>query len=195
MELFKDRVITKVDWVIIAASLILLVIISIFYVVAASYMGSQIDHVTMQISDAQTKLAETRAIAARKEGLLKELQQVRRRIAAFENRLPTEKEVPKLLNQFQRIAEKSDVKYRSITAQPIQEQELFIRIPFRVQVDGAYPEVGEFLRSLEFGDRFIKVEKIEIGPEDDGYSEANFTISTYMFVSNDVLSQSEGAQS
>jgi Tfp pilus assembly protein PilO len=195
MDLFKNRVITKVDWVIIAASLILLVIISIFYVVAASYMGSQVDEMTKRIGDAEIKLAETRAIAAKKEGLLNDLQEVRKRIASFEGRLPTEKEVPKLLNQFQMIAEQSGVKYRSITAEPIQEQNLFIRIPFKVKVDGAYPEVGEFLRSLEFGDRFIKVEKVDIGPEESGYSEANFTISTYMFVSNDVLSQSGGVQS
>jgi Tfp pilus assembly protein PilO len=195
MDLFKNRVITKVDWVIIAASLFLLVIISILYIVAVSYRGSQIEDVTQKINEAQAKLEETRAIAARKDGLLKELQEVRNRIASFEGRLPTEKEVPKLLNQFQQIAEQSGVKYRSITAEPIQEQDLFIRIPFKVQVDGAYPEMGEFLRSLEFGDRFIKVEKVEIGPEEDGSSEAKFTISTYMFVSNDVLSQSGGTQS
>ena len=195
MDLFKNRVITKVDWVIIAASLILLVIISIFYVVAVSYMGSQIEGVAQKINEAQTKLSETRAIAATKEGLLKDLQEVRKRIASFEGRLPTEKEVPKLLNQFQQIAEQSGVKYRSITAEPIQQQSLFIRIPFKVQVDGAYPEMGEFLRSLEFGDRFIKVEKVEIGPEKNGRSEAKFTISTYMFVSNDVLSQSGETQS
>jgi type IV pilus assembly protein PilO len=195
MDLFKNRVITKVDWVIIAASLILLVIISIFYVVAVSYMGSQIDGVTQKVSEAQTKLSETRAIAAKKDGLLKDLQEVRQRIASFEGRLPTEKEIPRLLNQFQEIAEQSGVEYRSITAEPIQEQNLFIRIPFKVQVDGAYPEMGEFLRSLEFGDRFIKVENVEIGPEEDGSSEAKFTISTYMFVSNDVLSQSGETQS
>jgi hypothetical protein len=55
--------------------------------------------------------------------------------------------------------------------------------------------MGEFLRSLEFGDRFIKVEDVNIGPEEEGISEAKFTISTYMFVSNEVLSQSGGTQS
>lgn len=195
MDLFKNRVITKVDWVIIAASLFLLVIISIFYVLLVSYMNGQIADVTQKIIEAEAKLEETRAIAARKEILLQELQEVRQRIASFEGRLPTEKEIPKLLNQFQQIAEQSPVKYRSITAEPIQEQELFIRIPFKVQVDGTYPAIGEFLRSLEFGDRFIKVENVEIGPEEEDGSEANFTISTYMFVSNDVLSQSGGTQS
>ncbi len=195
MDFFKDRVITKVDWIIIGVSLFLLVIISLVYLLAAGFLGEQIKQVNGHIAEAQAKLSETRAIAARKDGLLKELREVRAKISSFEGKLPTQKEVPRLLNQFQRIAEQSGVKYRSITAEPIDDQELYVRIPFRVRVEGAYPEVGEFLRSLEFGNRFIKVENIEIGPEKTGRSKARFIISTYMFVSEDVLSQSGGAQS
>lgn len=195
MDLFKNRVITRVDWIIIGISVFLLIVISLAYFLAASVLDEQINQVNKQIIEAQTKLSETRAVAARKDGLLRELQEVRAKIASFEGKLPTEKELPRLLNQFQSIAEQSGVKYRSITAEPIDEQELYVRIPFKVKVEGAYAEVGEFLRSLEFGNRFIKVETIEIGPEKKGRSEANFIISTYMFVSNDVLSQSGGTQS
>ncbi len=195
MDLFKNRVITKTDWIIIGLSVFLLIIASIGGLLIVSVMGGKIESVKTQIGEAQTKLSETRAIAAKKEGLLKDLQEVRQRIASFEGRLPTEKEVPKLLNLFQKIAEDSGVKYRSITAEPIEEKNLFVRIPFKVEVEGTYLQIGEFLRSLEFGDRFIKVDRIDIGPEEGSRNEANFTISTYMFVSTDVLSQSGGAQS
>ncbi len=195
MDLFKNRVITKVDWAIIIGSVVLLAIASGLGLLATSYMGRQIDLSKTMIAEAQTKLSETRAIAARKEGLLEDLQEVRKRIASFEGRLPTEKEVPKLLNQFQRIAEASGVRYTSITAEPIQEKDLFVRIPFKVEIVGAYPQVGQFLRSLEFGDRFIKVDTVDIGPEEGSRNEASFTISTYMFVNKDVVSQSGGAQS
>lgn len=183
MNLFKDTEITKTDWIIVGASVLLLIIISLVFLLVVNSIDVQINDVNKQIADAQTKLSETRAIAAKKEGLLKELQEVRLKIASFEGRLPSEKEVPKLLNQFQKIAAQSGVRYRSITAEPIDNQELYVRIPFKVRVEGAYPEVGEFLRSLEFGNRFIKVEKVEIGPEKDGASRANLRISTYMFVS------------
>jgi Tfp pilus assembly protein PilO len=195
MDLFKDRVITKTDWIIIGLSVFLLVIVSAGGLLIIGMINGGTELVNIQIAEAQTNLAETRAIAAKKEGLLKDLQEVRQRIASFEGRLPTEKEVPKLLNQFQRIAEDSGVRYSSISAEPIEERDLFVRIPFKVKVEGSYPQIGEFLRSLEFGDRFIKVDKIDIGPEENSRNEANFTISTYMFVNNDVLSQSGGAQS
>jgi Tfp pilus assembly protein PilO len=195
MDLFKDRVITKTDWIIIGLSVFLLVIVSAGGLLIIGMINGGTELVNIQIAEAQTNLAETRAIAAKREGLLKDLQEVRQRIASFEGRLPTEKEVPKLLNQFQRIAEESGVRYSSISAEPIEERDLFVRIPFKVKVEGSYPQIGEFLRSLEFGDRFIKVDKIDIGPEENSRNEANFTISTYMFVNNDVLSQSGGAQS
>ena len=194
MDFFKDRVITKADWIIIGVSLFLLVIISLVYFLAVSFVKEQANQVGVEIASTQAQLNETRAIAARKDGLLKELREVREKIASFEGKLPTEKEVPRLLNQFQQIAERSGVKYRSITSEPIDEQDLYMRIPFKVRVEGAYPEIGQFLRSLEFGDRFIKVENIEIGPEKTGHSEANFIVSTYMFVSKDVASKTGGTQ-
>jgi len=196
MNPFKNRVITKVDWVILGVSLFLLVIISLVYFLAVSFMGEQMKQMNEQVAEAQTKLSETRAFAARKDGLMEDLREVRKKIASFEGKLPTEKEVPRLLNQFQRIAEDSGVKYKSIKAEPIEQKDLYVRIPFKVKMYGKYPEIGEFLRSLEFGKRFIKVENLEIGPEEkDARSEANFTITTYMFVSGGVQSQSGGTQS
>ncbi|MBI4831099.1 MAG: type 4a pilus biogenesis protein PilO [Candidatus Lindowbacteria bacterium] len=191
MEFFKDRVITKADWIIIGVSLFALLIVTLLYFLGLSYGKGQIKEVDTQIAAAQARVAEARAIAAKRDTLVRELAQVRQRISTFEEKLPTEKEVPKLLDQFQQIAELSGVKYRLITAEPIDEKEsLYVRIPFKVKVDGAYPEIGVFLRSLEFGNRFIKVENVDIGPEKGGRSEANFVISTFMFVTREEASES-----
>ena len=185
MEFLKDRVITKADWIIIGASLFLLVIVTLVYFVALSFLNGRAAQLQAETVTARTELVEARAIAAKKDGLLKELEEVRKNISSFEDKLPTDKEVPRLLNQFQQIAELSGVKYQSITAEPIDEKESYVRIPFKVKVKAKYPEIGKFLRSLEFGSRFIKVENLQIGPEKDGISEADFVICTFMFVSKD----------
>jgi len=185
MEFFKNRVITKADWIIIGASLFLLLVVTLVYFVALSFLKEQVRDLRAEIVTTQTELAEARAIAAKRDGLLMELEEVRNNISSFEERLPTDKEVPKLLSQFQQIAELSGVKYQSITAEPIDEKELYVRIPFKVKVKAKYPEIGKFLSSLEFGNRFIKVENLEIGPEREGASEADFVICTFMFVSKD----------
>jgi Tfp pilus assembly protein PilO len=114
MEFFKNRVITKSDWIIIGVALFLVVIVTLVYFVALSISKGQIDQVRTAIANTQTQLNEARTIAAKKDGLLKELEQVRKRISSFEDKLPTDKEVPRLLRQFQQIAELSGVKYQSI---------------------------------------------------------------------------------
>jgi type IV pilus assembly protein PilO len=195
MDFLKDRVITKTDWIIIGISLFLLIVISLGYFVVAGVLDKGLEEMNQQITEAQERLADTRIVAAKKDGLESELVLVKEEIASFEGRLPTEKEVPKLLNQLQRIAGASGVKYRSITAESIAEHDLFVRIPFNVKVEGSFVEIGDFLRRLEFGDRFIKVEKVNIGAEEEGRSEATLAISTYMFVNKTVLSQNEGTPS
>ena len=187
MNIFKDRAMTKADWIIIGVSLFLLVLITLVYFLAIGVVEGQTEQLRVQIAAKQAEVDEARAVAARREGLLAEIKLVRERIIRFEETLPTDKEVPRLLNQFQQIAELSGVKYQSITAEPIDEKELYVRIPFKVKIEGTYPVIGEFLRSLEFGNRFIKVEDLDIGPQKKGMSEANFIISTYMFVDREQL--------
>ena len=195
MDFFKNRAMTRVDWIIIGASLFVLVLITLVYFVVVNVVRGQIDGVQAQINAKQTEVSDARAVAAKRDALVIELAQVRKKISRFEDKLPTEKEVPRLLNQFQQIAELSGVKYQKITAEPVDEKELYVRLPFKVKVAGTYPVVGEFLRSLEFGNRFIKIEDVDIGPEKKGESEANFVICTYMFVIRDQANESGVKQS
>jgi len=193
--LFKNSVITKVDWIIIGVSLFLLMMVTVVYFLAVSFVKTRVDQLSGEVVAAEKQLSETRQIAAKKDGLLKELEEVREKIARFEETLPTEREVSQLLTQFQRIAELSGVKYQSITAEPVDEKETYLRIPFKVRVKGKYPQIGKFLRSLEYGNRFIKVEDLNIGPEKEGRSEAKFIISTYMFLSTEEPVESGVTQS
>lgn len=195
MSFFKNRTMTRGDWVIIGGVLFVLVLFTLVYFVATNVLRTQIDDVQAQINKKMAEVKDAQAIAARRDELVAELAQVRRKISRFEDKLPTEKEVPKLLSQFQQIAELSGVKYQSITAQPVDEKELYVRLPFKVKVAGPYPVIGEFLRSLEFGNRFIKVEDVVIGPEKKGESEANFVICTFMFINRETTSESGVKQS
>jgi Tfp pilus assembly protein PilO len=192
---FKDRSVSKADWIILGIGCFLLVLVTLVYFVAMSLLGSQMEQLNAQIAMKQQEVDEARTVAARRDGLLAEIAHVRTKITRFEEQLPTNKEVPRLLNQFQQIAELSGVTYQSITAEPIDEKDLYMRIPFKVKINGTYPVIGEFLRSLEFGNRFIKVEDLDIGPQEKGMSEANFVISTYMFINKEQASESGVKQS
>jgi type IV pilus assembly protein PilO len=182
MDFFKDRVITKADWLIIGVSLFLLVMLSLGYFFWVGYLNDQVEQKTTEINGLEEEKARREKMQAELNDIEKEIEEIRNKVASFEDKLPTGKEIPRLLDQFQEIAELSGVKYQLVKADNTMEKDLYVRIPFTVKVLGAYPQIGEFLRSLEFGDRFITVEEIKIGSEEKGESEANFIISTFMFI-------------
>lgn len=190
MDFFKDRIITKIDWLIIGVSLFLLVMLTLGYFFAMGSVKNEISQLDKEITDKKTELADLQEKKAQIDIIEKEIEEMRRIVASFEGRLPTDKEVPKLLRQFQKIAELSGVKYQLVKTEPIIERDLYITLPYTVKVYGAYPEIGEFLRSLEFGDRYIKVSSIKIEKEEKGDSEASFVISTYMFITKDETGKS-----
>jgi Tfp pilus assembly protein PilO len=195
MDFFKDRVITKVDWLIIGVSLFLLVMLTLGYLFAVAYVRNQISEKEDVIAKLTAEKADLESKKAQIDVVEKEIEEMREVVASFEGKLPTDKEVPKLLKQFQKIAELSGVKYFLIKSENIVEQNLYIRIPFTVNVKGKYPEIGEFLQSLEFSDRFIKVDDVMIDEEDEGESEASIEISTFMFITQEETSKSGVEQS
>ena len=190
MDFFKDRVITKIDWLIIGISLFLLVMLTLGYFFAASYVRNQISQKNEEIQTLVKNKADLERKKIEIDKVEIEIEEMKKTVAGFEGRLPTDKEVPRLLNQFQKIAERSGVEYQLVKAEPLMEKKLFIQIPFTVKVQGKYPEIGEFLRSLEFGDRFIRVDDIRIEEEEKSESAASFVISTYMFISTSETSES-----
>jgi type IV pilus assembly protein PilO len=190
MDFFKDRVITKIDWLIIGISLFLLVMLTLGYFFAASYLRTQVSQKNEEIQVLVKKRADLENKKLEIDKVEMEIEEMKKTVAGFEGRLPTDKEIPRLLNQFQKTAERSGVKYQLVKAESIMEKELYFQIPFTVKVQGKYPEIGEFLRSLEFGDRFIRVDDIKIEEEEKGDSDASFVISTYMFVTKTEVGES-----
>ncbi|HQK75497.1 MAG TPA: type 4a pilus biogenesis protein PilO, partial [Candidatus Hydrogenedentes bacterium] len=60
-----------------------------------------------------------------------------------------------------------------------------LTIPYRIVVRGSFHDIAEFINRLERFKRYLKVSELQVGPEKDGVSEAEFTLSTYTFVEND----------
>jgi len=130
MDFFKDRIITKVDWLIIGVSLFLLVMLTLGYVFANNYVQNQVAQLDKEIAGKKAELADLRQKEAQIDKIEKEIEEMRKVVASFEGRLPTDKEVPKLLRQFQKIAELSGVKYQLVKTEPLVEKDLNRLMPF-----------------------------------------------------------------
>ena len=105
------------------------------------------------------------------------------KISLFEQRLPENKDMPKLLAFFRQAADDSGTKFVSINALASITSEYYIEIPFTVVVKAKYHPLGQFMNKTENSERFMRVDDVDIkSTNDETYlHEATMKISTYMF--------------
>lgn len=182
MDYFRNTVVTPLDMIICGGmTLMLLVITGIAFALVGSSRHN-VEAIDREIASLQQQIAEAKRVAARQDDLEDRIAQVRNQIVAFEARLPTQREIPKLLDSFQEVAAESGIQYQRIVAEAQLEQPLYVKLPFTIKVRGRYPQFGEFLKNLEFGERFVKVESLHVQQEQDNVSSATFAISTFTFL-------------
>lgn len=182
MNYFRNTVVTTVDLLISGGLVLLLLVIAAVAFALINNSRSQLKTIESTIGRLNTDLAKAKEVAAQEEEVEQQIANVRTQIREFERRLPTQREIPKLLDRFQEVASISGIQYQRIVAEEPQEQPLYVKLPFTINARGRYPQFGEFLKNLEFGRRFIKVESIHLEQEKESVSKATFGISTYTFV-------------
>lgn len=185
MDYFRNTTVSTIDMAICGGLAVLLLIATgVAFAVVGSSRG-KLQVLDQEVTRLTQDLATAKQVAAREDELAEEILGVKDQIKDFEARLPTQREIPKLLDSFQQVASLSGIQYERIVAEQPQEQPLYVKLPFTIKVFGRYPGFGKFLKDLEFGERFIKVEAIQVEQEKSGISKATFTISTYTFLEDE----------
>ena len=183
---FLKGTVTPKDWMFVGVILGLTALLcAVFYFLVYQPELQRLDQTRKELADAQTELANRKQLAANIDALRADTAQIRELVSDFEERLPSEREIATLLTQFEDIAEDVgglDVQMRAQIARP---EGAKLTIPYRIVVRGSFHDIAEFIKRLERFKRYLKVSELQVGPEKDGVSEAEFTLSTYTFVEND----------
>ena len=183
---FLKGTVTPKDWMFVGVILGLPALLcAVFYFLVYQPELQRLDQTRKELADAQTELANRKQLAANIDALRADTAQIRELVSDFEERLPSEREIATLLTQFEDIAGDVgglDVQMRAQTARP---EGAKLTIPYRIVVRGSFHDIAEFINRLERFKRYLKVSELQVGPEKDGVSEAEFTLSTYTFVEND----------
>lgn len=181
-EFFKETTITREDWQRVGLGVGAIVLLTVAFIFLYFFpTKKEIKRLEAELVNKKTQLTEAQQVASKKEMLQKRIESIRAQVKNFEERLPTEKEIPQLLEKFRSMAEEAGIQFVSITAMPIEEKPHYLRIPFRVKMAGNYKALGSFLKDIELGKRFIKIETISITSERKGGSQGLLTLSTFMF--------------
>ncbi|MGI1669518.1 MAG: type 4a pilus biogenesis protein PilO [Neptuniibacter sp.] len=102
---------------------------------------------------------------SRLDALRKQMADVEERFAELTKQLPTEKEVPGLLDDITNLGTDSGLQIGLIALAPEVKQEFYIELPINIKVNGSYHQMGAFVSGIAALDRIVTLHDYSISPK------------------------------
>lgn len=147
--------------------------IGAFVVVSAlavfGFWNFYVVEVQTDIDMRQSRLVSLRADVSKGVATAKQLPQFQAQVRELESRLenlrqvlPEEKDVADILRRIQSLATKSSLAIQRFQPGKVVQQKLYAEIPYKVQAEGTYHNLGEFFDQISKFPRIINVGEISI---------------------------------
>lgn len=181
LEFFKGTVTPK-DWAFVGVVLGITGLLGAGFYFAV-YKGQQqkMSDVVATLEETKAELKDARATADKFEEFKIEAEKAEKLVQLFERRLPEEREIPRLLEQFEGKAKDLGLSVE-LTQLPTKTDLNKETIPYEVIARGDFHKIVQFINLMERDQRYLKVSNLDIGEEIAGISEASFHLSTFRFI-------------
>ena len=178
----------KKEYIIIALAAAVVAVLAAFsfFVVRPALKSSaaltkEINEKSREIENAQKTLKQ--------EGDIKEaIKRVEDRLAYYKRQLPEERETHWLLEELNRIANKTGIKFVSVTPLPPEKNDIvgggsYFEIPMRIALGCGYHHLGRFINEIENSSRFMKVKdvRIALSKKDILRHDVTLVMSSFVF--------------
>lgn len=80
--------------------------------------------------------------------------------------LPVTAEIPAFLDDLNRLAELSGLQMKNVTPQPESPQDLYLKVPVSLRLEGRYHELSKFFYNISRLERAINMEDIQVTASD-----------------------------
>lgn len=154
--------------------------------------------VQAEIAIRETRLASLRADVAKGAATAAQLPKFQAQVADLESRLeslrqvlPEEKDVADTLRRIQGLAAKSNLSIRRFQPGKVVQQKLYAEIPYKLEAEGAYHDLGTFFDQISKFPRLINVSEIALRAKEP--AEPGQTISAALVATTFVLQESAAA--
>jgi type IV pilus assembly protein PilO len=156
-----------------------------------------VSEVQADIDMRQTRLTALRADIDRGIATARQLPQFEEQVTKLEQRLeslrqvlPEEKDVADILRRIQGLATKSNLAIQRFQPGKVVQQKLYAEIPYKLQAEGTYHNLGYFFDQISKFPRIINISEIAVKaknpPEPTATITADLTATTF------VLQESKG---
>lgn len=115
------------------------------------------------------------------DALRQQMADVQDRFAELLRQLPTDKEVPGLLEDITAIGKNAGLDINSIALQPERQSQFYVELPINIQVAGTYHQMGEFVSGVAAIKRIVTLHDYSISPSGGGQLSMTISAKTYRY--------------
>jgi len=166
--------------------LIVALVLAGTYYLKVRDLNAQLDRVVAEESNLRRNFEQKSFQAANLEEYREQMQNMESTFEVLLSRLPSDTEVPGLLEDIDARGSESGLTINSIRLESEQESEYYMELPISIDVDGSYHDMGSFVSGVAGMPRIVTLHNFTIARKDAG-GELNMQIraKTYRYKSRD----------
>jgi len=159
------------------------VFVVIGYVYNISDLRDQLAQVETKELDLKKEFEDKAFKAANLEALRKQMKEMEESFGALVSQLPTDTEVPGLLEDITNKGVESGLEIKSIKLQPEQAKEFYVELPISIEVTGTYHDFGTFVSGNAGLPRIVTLHdfKMVSDPKTPGVLSMSIAAKTYRY--------------
>ncbi len=157
---------------------------------------NQLSKVSRKVNDLNDNINLVNSRVKRLDELSKKLDGLKVKQGAYDKQIPAQKEIPELLEGFNTMAKKNNVKILSIIPYEVADgakgrgakgKVYYRKMPILVTAKSGYHQLGTFVSDIERGGRFITINDLQIKYDDKfpRKHDVRMTLETYVWVEDE----------
>jgi len=157
-------------------------ILALGYFLVISPKQMERDGLTARLQDLQAQVTKGQADEANIRQVRIQAEALSKRLDAAKERLPTERELPRLYRQITDLAAQSEVQVALFQVKKPEDRSVYQEIPITFNAEAPYHKVGTFFERLGRLPRVVTLEDFRLLQNDKptGSVRAELTLSTYV---------------
>jgi type IV pilus assembly protein PilO len=163
--------------------MLLAIVGAVGYFFVISPKALEWDGMRAKSEDVRAKVLKAQSDEARLRPFRLQVVELRKRLEAAKERLPSEKEIPALYRQLSDLASESGLGLAIFTPKAPEEREAIAEVPVQVTAEGGYHQIGQFFDRVGHMPRIVALGDFKFTGIDrpTGSLRAEMTMSTYLF--------------
>jgi type IV pilus assembly protein PilO len=154
-----------------------------YYAVLTDKMQS-LDQAELKETDLRKDYEQKSADAANLDAYRAQMQEMEATFGALLKQLPSDTEVPGLIDDITRTALDNELKIESIELQSERRTEFYVELPIDIVVEGNYHDIGAFISGVANLPRIVTLHDFVIAPQEKNPEDLRMTIlaKTYRYL-------------